>query len=157
MDAPAPEVSGADARAIAREFFGVSGEPTLQVAERDRNFRLDLADGSRLLLKIHNTLTPASLIAFQNRALAHVQAHAPDLPVPRIYPDLQGRHAFDWTSASGDTHQVRMLSWLPGSVVDFQSASDSLRRQTGQLLARLGLRRRQPGRSGPVSAGNERA
>ena len=35
MDTPAPEVSNEDARAIALEYFGVIGDPELQVAAID--------------------------------------------------------------------------------------------------------------------------
>ena len=46
-----PKVTPSEAEAVARTLYGLTARATALDGERDRNFRLDTSDGSRLVLK----------------------------------------------------------------------------------------------------------
>lgn len=139
LDAPAPGVSEEAATRLAREFFGISARARPLYAERDRNFRLDLEDGSRLLLKVANADADPANLALQARALQQVAKRDPTFPVPRQLPTLDGAPLAWWTAPGGQRHAVRMMSWLEGAPIDFAVASATARHAAGAALARLGL------------------
>lgn len=133
-----PAFTGPEAAAIACDHFGIRAKAAPQVSERDQNFRLDAEDGRRYMFKIANQAEQEAVVDFQNRALVHLAAKDPSLPVPRVIPTLGGRlHCR--VERGGHSHFVRVMSWLDGVLLDDVVADAALAGKLGSLLARLGL------------------
>ena len=134
----APAFTDGAAARIALAHYGVRAlRVEALVSERDRNFRLVADDGRRYVLKFSNRAEQEQVVDFQNRALLHVAATDPDLPVPRVLPAQDGalHNAVEYRGAA---HFVRLFGWLEGRVLG-EAAGASLARSLGGLLARLGL------------------
>ena len=81
LEARPPEVPAALAVDIARTVFDVDGEATPLDGERDRNFRIDGADGS-FVLKVGNPADPADVVEMQVLAMEHALRADPALRIP---------------------------------------------------------------------------
>jgi 4-aminobutyrate aminotransferase-like enzyme/Ser/Thr protein kinase RdoA (MazF antagonist) len=106
-----PDLSTAEATALAADLFDLRGEASELVSDRDRNFRIRTAEGSHTL-KIANGTDGRDVLELQNallRALA-------DLPyeTPCVETSASGDDIVEWVL--GDTpHFVRLLTWVPGT------------------------------------------
>jgi 4-aminobutyrate aminotransferase-like enzyme/Ser/Thr protein kinase RdoA (MazF antagonist) len=102
---------------FAHEHWGVEGELTPLDGERDQNHRVNAADGVRYVLKVSAAGESEGAVDFQVAALRHLERHAADLPVPRIIASRAGTD-LEWiTAADGARHMVRLLSWIPGTLL----------------------------------------
>jgi hydroxylysine kinase len=133
-----PAFSATEAITIVASFYGIDASVHPLVSERDQNFRLDAMDGRRFTLKISNHAEQLQVVDFQNRALQHLEQYDATLPLPRVIPDLHGG-TFCTVQRAGNTHFVRVLSWLDGMVLGDEKVSATLANQLGRLLARIGL------------------
>ncbi|MDX1459435.1 MAG: phosphotransferase [Xanthomonadales bacterium] len=139
LTADTPAVSAAAAVRLASKHYGLEASAKPLWAERDRNYRLDCADGRRFVLKVANDLERPEVLDFQARALEYIRGKDPGLPVPSVIPTLEGRA---WVGAEGDDgrrHMVRLMSWLEGAVIDQAPPDAGLMGDIGVSLARLGL------------------
>ena len=92
LHADPPTLDAGRAVEAARSLFGVdavSARPL--VSERDQNFLVDEADGSRWVLKVSNAAEDPAVVAMEVAAVEHVARMDPDLPVPRARPTLDER------------------------------------------------------------------
>ena len=131
-----PAFSDTQASAITADLYGIYGNVRALVSERDQNFQLTTQDGTRYTLKISNHAEQQDVIDFQNQALLHVAIKDASFPLPRVIPTIEGQ-LHGRVEQAGNTHFVRLLSWLEGSVIHDARAGPELARQMGQLLARL--------------------
>ena len=133
LSAEPPSFDEDDAARIARDVFGVEGAASALRSERDQNFRIELADGEAWVLKISNTGEDPAVLDMENKGMAHAARVEPSLPVPAIRPTLAGE-------AIGlvDGHLVRLVEFMPGSLVDVEALDDRQLREFGATLARLG-------------------
>jgi hydroxylysine kinase len=102
------------------------------------------------VLKIANPSEDRAVTNLQTEALVRLAAVEPGLPVPRIFPALNGANELDIGFDDGSTRVVRLLSYLAGTPFHTVESSTALRRDLGQCAARLarGLRDfRHPGAS----------
>jgi len=127
-----PQLTAAEAADVARRLYGVEAEARVLPSERDQNFGLRTADGSRFVLKIANASDDRALLDAQNAALAHVGRRASLCPHP--VPALDGALLSEVTAASGSRHFVRMLTWIDGEPLG------AVRERTVELLEQLGAR-----------------
>jgi hydroxylysine kinase len=130
------------AQALAAEYYGLPATARRLNSERDQNFRLRTLDGREYVLKIANPLEDRAVTSLQTEALLHLAAADPGLPVPRVFPALEGAQELDITFDDGSTRVVRLLSFLAGIPMHAVEGSAGLRRDLGQCAARLarGLR-----------------
>jgi len=133
-----PDFSLADVAGIATDLYGIEASVSTLVSERDQNFRLTNPDGLSYTLKISNHAEQREVVDFQNQALIHVENVDPSFPLPRVIPSLEG-HFHDQVEHHGQSHFVRVLSWLEGSVLHDANVDEVLARRLGKLLARLDL------------------
>lgn len=125
-------------RALARERYGLRGEIVALTGERDRNYRLQsAADGARYMLKVSHPAESALVADFQTRALLHVAAVDPGLPVQRIVPTLNGAPSFVADPGDGAPRVVRLFSYLPGLPMPDAPRSTAQRANLARTLARL--------------------
>lgn len=128
-----PLLSVEEAREIALDLYGVTGEFTRLSSERDANFCIRTGDGSAFLFKVTNSKEPLEFTDFQIGALQHLECHAPDIPVPRHIPNRWGEpHA-----PHGSGGRVRLLSYLEGQLLYGREISPTLRRSIAATAARL--------------------
>lgn len=106
-------------------------------SERDQNFRLHTADDRRYVLKIANPAEDRAVTNLQSEALRHLASKDPTLPVPRIFPALNGALELEIKFDDGSVRIVRLLSFVEGTPMHQVPPSAALRRDLGRCAARL--------------------
>jgi len=129
----------AEAVDLARAHYGIEGKPTRFATEKDDTFRIAPATGPCYVLKVANPTEDIAEIDLQVRALAHVAARAPDLPIPRVIPDRAGEGHFAYRDRAGQHRQIRMMSFLEGQPLSDVTIDTRGREEIGRLLAKLRL------------------
>jgi 4-aminobutyrate aminotransferase-like enzyme/Ser/Thr protein kinase RdoA (MazF antagonist) len=139
LAAPPPDVGAEEAAELAERLFGVTGSLVSLDSERDRNFRIDAADGGRFVLKVHNPADAPSVVDMQTRAMLHIARTDPELRVQRMERTLDGALHAELERPDGARHVVRLLTHLEGraSVEPSELSLDALR-DYGGVAARVG-------------------
>ena len=75
----------------------------------------------------------------QVRALVHAADRDPGLPLPRLLPDVDGSMVRAVTGADSEARQARVLSYLPGRLLDYATTDARQRRDLGRAAGRLSL------------------
>jgi hydroxylysine kinase len=138
LEAPAPSFSVREAEAIADQAFGIQASAEPLVSERDQNFRMCAKEGGEWVLKIANPAENPAILDLQTRALLHIAEVDPDLSVPRVESTLDGALFHEIGAADGRQFIVRLLSFLPGQLLDDATLGPALARDVGAMAARLG-------------------
>ena len=132
--AKAPAVTVEAAERIARELFGVDGGVQPLPSYIDQNFLFDDA----WILKIANDADDEGTLDLQNAAMAAVSSAHPGL-APSVRPSVAG-NTIETIEHSGARHLVRMVSFLPGTVLANADALDgTFWEDLGSSLARVDL------------------
>jgi len=131
-----PDFSIEAAAALLREHYGLTGTLSPLASERDQNFKVETPEGI-FILKLVNAAEPEVESDFQTALLAHVGAHAGDLPVPHIRPTLAGASLARVTSPGGASHRVRLVSWVHGQPLAETQRSDAALVSLGRMLGRF--------------------
>jgi hydroxylysine kinase len=135
-----PALDIAWVRALAQDRYGLRGEIVALTGERDRNYRLESAtDGARYMLKVSHPAESALVADFQTRALLHLAAVDPGLPVQRIVPTCAGAASFVSDPGDGLARVVRLFSYLPGLPMPDAPRGTLQRENLARTLARLDL------------------
>ena len=137
LERPPIDISPAEAAAIAADLYGVEGEATPLVGERDRNFLL-VSDQGRFSLKIANPAQNSESFDLQQTALEYLAGVDPDLPVPRVVRTSDGTPAGLY-EAGGTAVLVRMLTFLEGERLPDGHSTSASRSSLAVLLSRLDL------------------
>ncbi|MEQ8653407.1 MAG: aminotransferase class III-fold pyridoxal phosphate-dependent enzyme [Kiloniellales bacterium] len=103
-----------EAKALLATHFGLEGELSPLAGERDRNFRLQTADGRLFVLKISQADQDADRVDFEAEILAHLTRVAPKLAVPAGYKTGEGAYCFQARCSSGKQHLARLVTYLEG-------------------------------------------
>ena len=133
----APDITPQRAAELARDLYGIGGTVRALSAEKDANFHILLSNGQEALLKITNAAEDRSVTDMQTQVLIHLARVDPSLPVPRVHATRAGTASQMVTEPSGKAHVVRLLSYLPGTILAGASAAPGLYHGLGTLLARL--------------------
>ncbi|MEI6668655.1 MAG: aminotransferase class III-fold pyridoxal phosphate-dependent enzyme [Acidobacteriota bacterium] len=137
-----PSFSAEQAAAAAERLYGVTATAEPLPSERDQGFLLRAASGARFVFKISNATEASLTLDLQNQALRHVAQRAPELLLPRVCPSLAGSLVESLTDDRGTAHPVRLLTWVPGTVLararpHLSDLAASLGRFLGSLDAAL--------------------
>jgi len=132
-----PPFGVADAeRLLAR--WKLTGTAVPLNGERDRNFHIHERDGRHFVLKISHAQEERSILDLQNKALAHVAAHAPGIDVPRLVAGAAGDMIEEVTDAQGMAYLARLLTWVPGTPLAVtRPHTDELMSTLGEALGSL--------------------
>src|SRR4051794_20726251 len=122
-----PHAVEQDAERIAREVFGVAATAAPLPGELDRNFRLQEADGTSCVLKLHSPGADREALALQDAVLEHLAARA--VPAPRLLGSAV-------VPVGGEERVARLLSWLEGRPWAELEPPAGLLEQLGALVAR---------------------
>lgn len=138
----ASPISERQAEQLAAEHYGLKPIARRLSSERDQNFLLQ-TKGRGFVLKIANPAEDRAVARLQTHALLHLSVTEPDLPIPRVFPALNGAHDLAIGFTDGSTRVVRLLSYLTGTPMSAVLVSSALRSDIGRCAGRLarGLRR----------------
>ena len=130
------------AQKLAAEHYGLPATVHRLNSERDQNFRLTTLDGREYVLKIANPAEDSAVTNLQTEALLHLAVTDPGLPIPRVFPTMNGAHELAIQFDDGSTRIVRLLSYMAGIPMHAVEGSKMLRHDLGRCAARLakGLR-----------------
>lgn len=124
-----PDVTEADATAIASDHYGVDVVARELGSNQDRNFVLEAADGSRTVLRIDHPVFEDSAREAQRLALDAYRAAG--VPVPALLPGLDGELVQRW----GDL-AVRRSEFIAGeALVTSGYLAPGVMREFGSLAA----------------------
>ncbi len=133
-----PDVGLQSAESLAREIYGLDARATSLDGERDRNFRLDAADGRQYVLKFIDPEADDVIVAGQSAALAHIANRDPQLPAPRVIRTRTGGELGSARLTGSGDCRVRLISYLPGKLIqNNRPAPASLLRAVGRRIAQL--------------------
>ena len=115
----APQFEEDDAVRMARDLFGLEASAKSLPSERDQNFRLTASGGDRYVLKIANATEPIEILVLQNQAMRHVfqksRLKDPHANLcPEVIASLEGDHITAIEGPHGNSHFVRLLTYIPG-------------------------------------------
>ncbi len=137
LEAQAPAISPSEAESIARRAFDIEATAHPMDSERDQNFQLRAKDGSQWVLKIANPAEDPALLDMQTQALLHIARVDPSLAIPRLKVTSDGALFHEIDGADGRRFIVRVLSFLPGQLLDDATLHPALLRDVGAMAARL--------------------
>jgi len=123
---------------LALRHYGLSGDIRRFATEKDDTFRITTADGAAYVLKIGNADEDRTELDMQVALIGHL-ADSADLPVPCVFPDLSGALISEMIDPDGQTRLARLITYLPGTVLDTTDSSAAERERIGEVLARLRL------------------
>ncbi|MBP1860186.1 aminotransferase class III-fold pyridoxal phosphate-dependent enzyme [Rhizobium herbae] len=132
-----PDFSIDDAKSLLAEHYGLDGLLSPLDSERDQNFKVVANNGGVYILKIVNAGEPLVESEFQTALLGHIGQHAPDLPVPHLWPTTSGSSLAETTSAHGVRHLLRLVGWVPGLPLAQSARSENALTSLGRLLGRF--------------------
>jgi len=138
LQSPAPTLSLNEAKQVALDVFGITGDLSPLVSERDQNFRVRSDNGEAYVLKISNSAENLSVLDFQFAALRHIAQQDPTLPVPKVCQSISDEDVTLFEH-EGKHHAIRMLTYLEGRPLTDCESNSALRKSMAELLARLGI------------------
>ena len=106
-----PALDAGGAARLADDLFGATGTVRELGSQQDRNFRVDTADGPRVL-KVANRVWGRTAIDAQNAALLHVAGAGFTAPVP--VPARDGSLLLE-IDVAGELLPVRLLTYVEGT------------------------------------------
>ena len=133
MLAAPPVIEVAPLADVLARDWGLGGVLHPLGGERDRNFRLERESAPPLLVKLGHPDEDPAITDFQTRALLHLEAVAPDLPLPRMIRARDGATARAHPAGDGRACLLRVLTYLPGQPIAQPVPAEAL----GELTARL--------------------
>lgn len=135
FDTPPPAYSPDALADIAARYYGLEGDITPLVSERDQNVRLR-TEGGAYVLKVANAAEDDRFLAVQNAVLRHLAAVDDGLGVPRL---VTSRSGADLVRHRGvrETNTVRLVSFLEGRLLSTVPKTPTLLAALGAFMGRL--------------------
>nr|WP_246465436.1 phosphotransferase [Novosphingobium jiangmenense] len=126
------------AAGILAQHYGLVGRIATLTAERDENFRVSAAGGA-FVLKVFAPETPLDEAEMLSEVLRHLEANAPDLPVPRLALASGGEPVVRLPDGRGGQRFAVLYSFMPGRPMMDSVRSARQAHGCGVLAARLAL------------------
>ena len=137
LETRAPAFSAKEAAEIAHRDFDIQASAHPLDSERDQNFRLHATDGSEWVLKIANPAEDPAILDMQTQALLHIFRVDPALAIPRMKATPDGALFHQIDGSDGRRFIARVLSFLPGQLLNDATTHPALARDVGTTTARL--------------------
>jgi hydroxylysine kinase len=139
MNEATPDNSDEFTRQLVQRVYGIKCQVAQLACERDQIFKLHCTDKRSLILRFTNPGEDYAVTDFQTRALQHVAASAPIIPLPRIVKSLNHEADVKVTLEDNRESYVRVISCLPGiPLTNVPDRNQDIRLQIAALLAQLG-------------------
>jgi len=135
LAAPPPDLTLEEAGRVARELFGISGSPSPLGSERDQNFRIESSERT-FVLKVSNSAEDPAAIDMQTKAMLHVAATDPELPIARVCPTPEGDLSAVF-ERNGGRHLVRLVTFLDGNELQPSDLGPGAFHDLGATVARV--------------------
>jgi len=116
--------------------FGLVGDFTELISERDRNFRLTSADGTDYVVKATYLAQDVLVTDFQIAALLHLESRGAN-GVPRIVRTSAGRDRGVIQSEDGFEICLRVVTWERGELLRDVKVNPEIAERFGKRLAEL--------------------
>lgn len=123
------------ANAVSQQF-GLVGDYTELISERDRNFRLLTGSGTSYVVKAVCLAEDAIVTDFQIAALLHLENRGVT-GVPRIVRTPSGRDRGSIRSEDGFDVCLRVVTWLSGKLLRDVDVTSDIAQRFGRRLAEL--------------------
>jgi hydroxylysine kinase len=135
---PSAAVIAADAAEAVKHSFDLTGDLDRLPGEADDNFVLLAAGGQRYVVKVAHAQADPAVVGLQVQVLRYLESVAPELPVPRVAPAVDGHPLAVATAGALQGRLIHVLTYLDGQLLRSVPASAPLRRAIGATLASLG-------------------
>ncbi|GEP33694.1 hypothetical protein NSZ01_14620 [Nocardioides szechwanensis] len=136
MHEPAPALSADGLSRLVSETWGVTpAQVTPLPSERDLNA---LVDGE-YVVKVSNPAEARAIVEMEVAALAHVATVDPGLALPRTVPTRSGASIHEAPDDTGRRCLVRLVTVVPGAVLEGAEITLDLAEQVGEVTARTGV------------------
>jgi 4-aminobutyrate aminotransferase-like enzyme/Ser/Thr protein kinase RdoA (MazF antagonist) len=137
LEATAPTFSAEEAAEVAQRAFDIQASAHPMDSERDQNFRLHADDGREWVLKIANRAEDPAILDMQIQALLHIARVDPQLAIPRVKETSKGALFHEIDGSDGQRFIARVLSFIPGQLLEDVTVNPALIREVGTMAARL--------------------
>ncbi|WP_366658223.1 phosphotransferase [Fodinicurvata sp. EGI_FJ10296] len=128
-----------EAAALLADRYQLSGSLTRLATEKDDTFRVACGNGRRYILKCANPAEDVAEIELQLDLLRHIAPERSGLPVPRVIPTVRDETHFMYRDRAGQQRDIRLLSYLEGTILSETSCTADEREKIGKALAALRL------------------
>jgi Ser/Thr protein kinase RdoA (MazF antagonist) len=108
---PPPALSEPEIQDLVRRHYGLEGDVSPLISERDDNARLRVG-GQSYVLKISNAAEDPAQIALQNAAMIHLERTGPS-SLPQLVRTLSGT-ATAVVPVNGADSMIRLVTWVLG-------------------------------------------
>ena len=133
-----PRFATRDAERLAAQHYALTASARGLPSERDQNFALESADGSRHILKIAKSDEERAVLDFQNQALRHLGARVSTVEIPALIPAQNGSDMVTARDATERSYLVRLVTWLHGELLaDVRPREPKLQASLGRALAEV--------------------
>jgi len=102
---------------VAKEVYGLQVSASPLPGEYDNNFLIATTQDRAFVLKLMHPSRDRLFIDLQCRALRHLEAHAPDISLPRVRPTQRGEAFATVTLNEGEERFVWLLTFINGKVL----------------------------------------
>ena len=134
----APRFTATTVADAVKSQFGLVGEFTELVSERDQNFRLKAGSGTSFVVKITGLAEDPVVTDFQIAALIHLESRGVS-GVPRIVRTTSGKSRGAIVTEDGTEICLRVVTWLSGRLLCDVDVTPEIARRFGSRLAELDL------------------
>ena len=132
-----PDIDVADVAAEVRAQFGLAGDYTPLVSERDQNFRLVTPEGGRFVVKVTSAVENDVVSDFHVATLLHLEEQG-GAPAPTVIRTTAGKAA-GRIECNGQPTMLRVVTWLDGVLLSTSTLRKETARDLGTRLAELDL------------------
>lgn len=129
LSSPTPDLTEAQAQALALQHFGIQGRQRRLTSERDLNIHI-ATPTQGFVLKLANPAEPPEVTDFQTKALLHLEPT--DLAVPRVIRSRSGA-----TEAHTPHGTLRLLTYLEGTPLHATPRSAAQTAAMARMAAQL--------------------
>ncbi len=124
-------------RSLLAEDYGVSGQLTPLLGERDQNTRVDSDTGQRFVLKIASAVEDPAVTDCQVQVLIHLERNGCPVAVPRVVSTVAGDPVTE-ISRGSHRHIARLVTYVEGLQLRDVVLTSDIAWSFGRRLAQLG-------------------